>query len=54
MTLKPPRGLPETPLTLWAVPVREDAPPAGVEGVEWLLLTNVATTGLEDAWERVR
>ena len=54
VTLKPPQALKDAPLTLWAVYLRETAPPAGSEGVDWLLLTNVATTDLAAAQERVR
>ncbi|MBP8290537.1 MAG: IS4 family transposase [Chromatiaceae bacterium] len=54
VTLKPPQGLQDGPLALWAVSLREAAPPAGVAGVDWLLLTNVPTTGFEEAQERVR
>jgi hypothetical protein len=49
-----PRGLHrDEPLRLWALRVWEPEPPAGVEAVEWFLLTNVAVATLEDAWERV-
>jgi hypothetical protein len=54
VTLKPPRHLQEPPLALWAVSLREATPPADSEGVDWLLLTNVATTDLAAAQERVR
>ena len=54
VTLKPPRGLEESSVELWAVLLEERNPPEGVEGVEWLLLTNVATTTLEEALERAR
>jgi hypothetical protein len=57
VTLQPPangrgreRGV---PLEVWVVRVFEPEPPAGVEAVDWLLLTNVAVDTLEDAWERV-
>jgi hypothetical protein len=43
----------KTPLPLWVVCVREDNPPAGVKPVEWILLTNVAVTMVEEAKERV-
>jgi hypothetical protein len=42
-----------TPLAAWAVRVWEPAPPAGVAGIEWLLLSNVAVACEADAWERV-
>jgi hypothetical protein len=57
VTLQPPangrgreRGV---PLEAWAVRVWEPEPPAGVEAIDWLLLTNVAVGSLGDAWERV-
>lgn len=40
-------------LEVWAVRVWEPNPPAGVEPVEWILLTNVPVTDLTKAWERV-
>ncbi len=52
--LKPPRGATQEPLPLGAVLVKEETPPEGIEGVEWLLLTNVATANLAEALERVR
>ncbi len=54
VTLKPPQAVKEGPLALWAVSLHEAAPPAGVDGVDWLLLTNVAITTLAEAQERVR
>jgi hypothetical protein len=42
------------PLCVWALRVWEIDAPAGVEPLEWLLLTNVATTTLAEAIERVR
>jgi hypothetical protein len=41
------------PLSLWAIRVWEEEPPAGEEPLEWLLLTSVPTTTLSEAWERV-
>lgn len=41
------------PLRVWAVRVWEPQPPPGVEGLDWLLLSNVAVETAEDAWERV-
>ena len=38
---------------VWAVRAWEPAPPAGVEPVDWLLLTNVPAGSEEQAWERV-
>lgn len=42
------------PLTVWAIGVWEEQTPDGEEPLEWLLLTSVPTTTLEQAWERVR
>jgi hypothetical protein len=57
LTLPPPRN-PRgehgtTPRQVWVVRVWEAAPPAGVEPIEWLLLTNVPVRSEADAWERV-
>ena len=41
------------PLRVWALHVWEPEPPAGVEPVEWFLLTNVAVRTAEQAWQRV-
>ena len=54
VTLKPPGDLQDRTLPLWAVYLREATPPVGVEGLDWLLLTNVATTTLAEAQERLR
>jgi Transposase DNA-binding/Transposase Tn5 dimerisation domain len=56
LTLCPPRhrkaeGLPA--VELWAVLVREVAPPAEGEPIEWLLLTTVAVDTVDDAIDRV-
>ena len=40
-------------VTVWAVHVREEYPPVGVEPLEWLLLTTCAVTSAIDAQERV-
>jgi Transposase DNA-binding/Transposase DDE domain len=51
---KQPRG--ETrrvPLTTWVIRVRETDAPAGVEPLEWILLTNVPVQTPADAWERI-
>jgi hypothetical protein len=42
-----------TSLDLWVVHVREIDPPAGVEPLEWVLLTNVPTQTFAQACERV-
>lgn len=41
------------PLTCWVVRVAETNPPAGVEALEWILLTNVPVTTLTEALERI-
>lgn len=41
------------PLKVWAIRVWEEQTPAGEEPLEWILLTSVPTTTLEQAWERV-
>jgi hypothetical protein len=41
------------PLAVWAVRVWEVAAPAGVEPVEWFLLTNVPVRSPAQGWERV-
>src|SRR5258706_1673167 len=56
MTLLPPRNEPRAskePLTVWVVRVWEEQAPEGEEPLEWILLTSVPTTTLEEAWERV-
>jgi hypothetical protein len=40
-------------LTVWAVRVWEVDPPAHVEALEWLLLSNVPVDDVAQAWERV-
>ena len=41
------------PVTLWAVHVRETAPPEGEKPIEWFLLTSVRVESLEAALETV-
>ena len=56
MTLLPPRNEPRAgkePLTVWVIRVWEEEAPEGEEPLEWVLLTSVPTTTLEQAWERV-
>jgi hypothetical protein len=56
LTLLPPRHEPRAckePMTVWVIRVWEEQAPAGEEPLEWLLLTSVPTTTLEEAWERV-
>ena len=40
-------------LHVWALRVWEEQTPSGEEPLEWLLVTSVPTTTLEQAWERV-
>src|SRR6266704_6290034 len=56
LTLLPPRQEPRAgkePLTGWVLRVWEEQAPEGEEPLEWVLLTSVPTTTLEQAWERV-
>ncbi len=56
MTLMPPRHEPRAskePLTVWVIRVWEETAPEGEAPLEWVLLTSVPTTTLEQAWERV-
>jgi hypothetical protein len=57
LTLPPPRNprgeYGTAPQAAWVVRAWEAEPPAGVEPIEWLLLTNVPVRGAADAWERV-
>ncbi len=56
MTVQPPRYEPrsrdQAPLTLWGIRLWEEQAPEGEEPVEWILLTSVPTTSIEQAWER--
>jgi len=52
--IKPPQRLKgSAPIKLWAVYAHEPNPPAKTDAVEWLLLTTVETTDLEQACERL-
>jgi Transposase DNA-binding/Transposase DDE domain len=56
LTLLPPRHEPHAskePVTVWLIRVWEEQAPEGEEPLEWVLLTSVPTTALEQAWERV-
>ncbi len=56
MTLLPPRHEPRAskePLTVCIIRVWEKQAPEGEEPLEWVLVTSVPTTTLEQAWERV-
>ena len=56
VSLRPPDYLKKAAsVTLWAILLREETPPPqGGQAVEWLLLTNVPVTTLEQAVEKVR
>lgn len=53
LQIRPPQRLKGEPLKLWGVYAAEANPPEGAEAVEWLLLTTVPTTTLEQAVERL-
>ncbi len=56
LTVLPPRfekRCGKEPLEVWAIRVWEEQTPAGEEPLEWILLTSVPTTTLEQAWECV-
>jgi hypothetical protein len=41
-------------LQLWAVWLHEPNPPAGVEALDWMLLTDLPITNAAEAWEKVQ
>jgi hypothetical protein len=47
-------GKDERPMVVTVVRTWEAEPPEGVEALEWLLITSVATQSEEQAWERVQ
>jgi hypothetical protein len=53
---RPAAGVKKTwpPLKLWAVYVHEPHPPAGVEPIDWMLLTDLPVTNAAQAWEKVQ
>ena len=56
LTLLPPRHEPRAskePLTVWVIRVWEEQARDAEEPLEWILVTSVPTTTLEQAWERV-
>jgi hypothetical protein len=59
VTLHPPlrpaddEGIWLSPLTVWAIWLHEEMPPAKVEPMDWLLLTNVAIATWQDTTERI-
>lgn len=44
------KGINPGPIQMQVVGVREVNPPAGVEPIEWILLTSLVVEGFEDAW----
>jgi len=56
LTVLPPRfekRCGKEPLRVWAIRVWEEQTPDGEEPLEWILVTSVSTTTLQQAWERV-
>ena len=54
VVLKPPKRTPHlAPVAVWAVLAQEVNPPRETEGLEWMLLTSVAVSHKEDAFERL-
>jgi hypothetical protein len=54
VTLRPPKRKPHLPtVRVWAVWASEVNPPAGVDGLEWMLLSTVEVKDKEDAYERL-
>jgi hypothetical protein len=54
VTLRPPKRKPQLPaVRIWAVLAQEIDPPAGVDGLEWMLLTTVEVKNREEAYERL-
>ncbi|HEY4386470.1 MAG TPA: IS4 family transposase, partial [Ktedonobacteraceae bacterium] len=56
MTLQPPRNEPRAgtdPVTVWVIRVWEEQAPEGEDPLEWVLLTSLPTSTLEQAWLRV-
>ena len=41
-------------LRLWAIWVQEPNPPAGVEAVDWMLLTDMPIGSAQEAWQKVQ
>jgi hypothetical protein len=57
VSVRPPQKLKKSgytaPVKLWAIAVTEEKAPEGVEPIEWLLLTTLPVTSLEEAAEKV-
>lgn len=47
-------SLQKTEILAWVIRVWEPAPPQGVEPLEWLLVSSVPITSVEQAWEQVQ
>jgi hypothetical protein len=43
----------DQPVQAWVIHVREVDAPAGCQALDWVLLSNVPVSSVEDAWERV-
>jgi hypothetical protein len=41
-------------LSVWAIWVHEPIPPAGVEALDWMLLTDLPVTSAAEAWQKVQ
>jgi len=41
-------------LSVWAIWVHEPNPPAGVEALDWMLLTDLPVTSAAEAWQKVQ
>jgi hypothetical protein len=54
VTLLPPKGRKRLgPVAVWAIWAQEIAPPQGIEALDWMLLTTVATDTFSQACERL-
>lgn len=54
VVLKPPTRSPHlAPVSVWAVLAQEIDPPAGVDALEWMLLTTVEVKNKDDAFQRL-
>ncbi len=53
VTLAAPHGQRKPPVTMWAISAREATPPEKGPPIEWLLLTNLAVTNLDEAVEKI-
>jgi hypothetical protein len=56
VSIQPPTNgtaLHESSVQVWLLRVWEPEPPAGIEPLEWILVTSIAINTTEDAWQRV-